>query len=104
VTLDKVICCYPDMPRLVVTSASKARRLYAIVLPRDCAWVRFGLCVANWVVRRLLRRNFQSFAHPIAEVDRLVAEQGLSLHTVDTGWFWSVRVYRRTRSHRAPAH
>ena len=33
VVLDKVICCYPDMPALVQASAAKARRLYAIVVP-----------------------------------------------------------------------
>jgi magnesium-protoporphyrin O-methyltransferase len=39
VTLDKVICCYPDMVTLVRASARKATVLYGIVRPRDAAWV-----------------------------------------------------------------
>src|SRR5258708_39620563 len=31
VTLDRVICCYPDMPALVGLSADRARQLYALV-------------------------------------------------------------------------
>lgn len=35
VTLDRVICCYPDMEALVAGSASKAGRLYGAVFPRE---------------------------------------------------------------------
>jgi 2-polyprenyl-3-methyl-5-hydroxy-6-metoxy-1,4-benzoquinol methylase len=35
VTLDRVICCYDDMDRLVSRSAEKAVRLYGAVYPRD---------------------------------------------------------------------
>lgn len=31
VTLDRVICCYPDMARLVELSAAKAKRVYGLV-------------------------------------------------------------------------
>ena len=33
VTLDKVICCYADMRRLLDQSAGKARKLYAASEP-----------------------------------------------------------------------
>jgi len=48
VTLDKVICCYPDMVTLVRASARKATALYGIVVPRDTAWVRAAISLANW--------------------------------------------------------
>ena len=35
VTLDKVICCYDDMPALVRASARLAGRYYGIIVPRD---------------------------------------------------------------------
>ena len=34
VTLDRVICCYRDMPALVAQSAARARKLYGVVYPR----------------------------------------------------------------------
>jgi magnesium-protoporphyrin O-methyltransferase len=48
VTLDKVICCYPDMVTLVRASARKATALYGIVVPRDTAWVRASVGLVNW--------------------------------------------------------
>jgi len=63
VTLDKVICCYPDMPVLVHESAAKARKLYGIVVPKDSWWVRATARVGNLVLR-VLRFEFEGFVHP----------------------------------------
>src|SRR5262249_4126018 len=38
VTLDRVICCFDDMPALVGLSAARARKWYGIVIPRDTWW------------------------------------------------------------------
>ena len=43
VTLDRVICCYPDMPALVDASAAHARRLFGFVAPRERWLTRIGL-------------------------------------------------------------
>jgi magnesium-protoporphyrin O-methyltransferase len=95
VTLDKVICCYPDMVALVRTSARKAKVLYGIVVPRDTAWVRVSVGVANWFLRRALRWQFSAFAHPHRAIDRVCAEEGLNLDRDDPGLLWCVRLYRR---------
>jgi len=42
VTLDRVLCCYPDMPALVAASTSHARKLYGVIYPRDTWWMRLG--------------------------------------------------------------
>ena len=55
VTLDRVICCYPDLPALVGLSAAHARRVYGLVYPRDTWWVKVGLALGNLALR--LRRN-----------------------------------------------
>lgn len=103
VTLDKVICCYPDMVTLVRTSARKAKVLYGIVVPRDTAWVRVTLRVANWFLRRALRYQFRAFAHPHRAIDRVCAEQGLNLDRDDPGLLWCVRLYRRVPAWISPA-
>ena len=95
VTLDKVICCYPDMVTLVRASARKATALYGIVVPRDTAWVRAAVGLANWFLRRALRRRFQGFVHSHRAIDRLCAEEGLCLDRDDSGMWWCVRLYRR---------
>ena len=98
VTLDKVICCYPDMPALVSASAEKATGLYGIVVPRTAAWVRFGAGIANWFMRNLLRWKLQAFIHPHHAIDSVCAAQGLTLEKDDPGLLLSVRVYRRAAS------
>ena len=95
VTLDKVICCYPDMVTLVRASARKATALYGIVIPRDAAWVRAMVGLVNWFLRRVLRWQFRAFAHSHRAIDRVCAEEGLNLERDDRGLLWCVRLYRR---------
>jgi predicted TPR repeat methyltransferase len=95
VTLDKVICCYPDMVALVRASARKATALYGIVIPRDTAWVRAIVRLTNWFLRRVLRWQFRAFAHSHRAIDGLCAEEGLNLDREDRGVLWCVRLYRR---------
>jgi len=95
VTLDKVICCYPDMVTLVRASAHKATALYGIVVPRDTVWVRAGVALANWFLRHALRCEFRAFAHSHRAIDRVCAEEGLALDRDDPALWWCVRLYRR---------
>jgi 2-polyprenyl-3-methyl-5-hydroxy-6-metoxy-1,4-benzoquinol methylase len=43
VALDRVVCCYPDMPALVGSAAARANRLLGLVYPRDAWWVCLGI-------------------------------------------------------------
>lgn len=94
VTLDRVICCYDDMPALVGPSAAHARRFYGAVFPRDTWWVRAGLAVTNLLLR-LQGSLFRTFAHPTAAVDAAVAQQGLARRFTRETLIWQVVVYAR---------
>lgn len=76
VTLDRVICRYPDMPALVGQSAVKAARLYGAVYPRDVWWVRAIRVVAN-VGLRVTRNPLRLFIHRTAAVEAVVRGGGL---------------------------
>jgi magnesium-protoporphyrin O-methyltransferase len=95
VTLDRVICCYPNMPALVGLSAERARRLYGLVYPRDVAWVRLGLMLVNayyW----LRRSPFRVFAHPTAAVEAQLQSHGLTRRFHATTMVWQVAVFATT--------
>ena len=94
VTLDRVICCYPDMESLVRLSASRARWLYGLVLPRDRAVIRWGLRVLN-VWFRIRGFGYRSFAHPNRRVDALAAEAGLRVAREVETFVWRVVLYER---------
>ena len=98
VTLDKVICCYPDMPALVRASAVKATAIYGISIPSDAAWVGFAARIANWFMRTVLRWDFQGYIYAHAAIDAICAEQGLTLAKNDPGALLCIRVYRREPS------
>ena len=42
VTLDKVVCCYGDMPALIGRAAERARRAVGLVYPRQTWWNRLA--------------------------------------------------------------
>ena len=48
VTLDKVICCYDDMSELVMLSSKLARKIYAVIYPRDVWWTNLALPFMNF--------------------------------------------------------
>jgi hypothetical protein len=95
VTLDRVICCYPDMEALVGRSAERARRLYGLVYPRDAWWLKLGFRATN-LGMRIARWDFRVYAHPTADVDAAVRRRGLAprLHR-RVGPVWQVAVYAR---------
>jgi magnesium-protoporphyrin O-methyltransferase len=95
VTLDRVICCYPDMPTLVDLSADRARRLYGLVFPREHLLMRVARPIINtW--SRLKRSPMRFFLHGPREVDRRVRERGLSPVARARTLLWNVVVYRRS--------
>jgi len=95
VTLDRVICCYPDMEALVAESAGRARTAYGIVLPRDRRGARWAIALNNaWY--RIRRKAYRGFIHPTARVDEIAAANGLRLRAERHTWIWRVAVYDRT--------
>jgi SAM-dependent methyltransferase len=94
VTLDRVICCFDDMPALVSLSAARAGRLYGLVMPRDVWWVRLLGWVRNGL-RRLTRSPLRFFIYATADVDAVVRAQGLEQRSVQMAGMWQVMLYAR---------
>jgi magnesium-protoporphyrin O-methyltransferase len=94
VTLDRVICCYHDMPRLVRPSAERARRLYGAVYPRGNRWMRTGIAVIN-VLQRLKGSDFRVFVHEPAAIDAVLHAAGLTRRSMRRTLAWEVVVYER---------
>jgi magnesium-protoporphyrin O-methyltransferase len=94
VTLDRVVCCYHDMPSLVSLSAARAHRVYGAVFPRDTWWNAIGIMLVN-AVSRLRRSPFRSFLHPPAQIDALLRAAGLHLTSARQTLVWRVAVYSR---------
>jgi magnesium-protoporphyrin O-methyltransferase len=94
VTLDRVICCYDDMPGLVGLSASRASRLYGLVYPRETWWTKAGLGAANFLFR-LQGNPFRAFVHPTGAVEDVLSRHGLKRRFHRQTILWQVAVFAR---------
>jgi len=96
VTLDRVICCYPDVEALVDLSAAHAQWLYGLVYPRRTWWLRPAFRLAN-VILRLRGSSFRAFLHPPEVVEAVVERNGLRRVFLQFVGIWQVAVYARGR-------
>jgi magnesium-protoporphyrin O-methyltransferase len=94
VTLDRVICCYPDMERLVGLSADKTRRLLGAVYPRAGWWMRVAVEGVN-LVSRIRRSDFRTYLHAPASIDAVLRAHGLERRLFRRTLGWEVVVYAR---------
>jgi 2-polyprenyl-3-methyl-5-hydroxy-6-metoxy-1,4-benzoquinol methylase len=97
VTLDRVVCCYPDFRRLLQAAAEHSQRALAFTYPRETWYMRVGLKVINFF-QALRRDPFRVFLHPIAEMDSLLETEGFERVTFRRLFVWEMALYRRTRS------
>jgi SAM-dependent methyltransferase len=94
VTMDRVLCCYRDMPALVAAAAAHARRMLGLVYPRDAWWNRVMARLIGawgWLTRDTTRWHL----HDDREIDRLLRALGFSRHQVARDLIWQVVVYER---------
>jgi magnesium-protoporphyrin O-methyltransferase len=94
VTLDRVVCCYPDFRTLLEAAADHSRKALALTYPRETWYMRFGLRVINFF-QRLRRDPFRVFLHPIADMDSLIKKDGFERVSVRRLFVWEMALYRR---------
>ena len=95
VTLDRVICCYPDMPKLVSLSAAKAGRIYGLVYPRLNVIMRLARPLIN-LHNRIKRSPFRFYLHSPAEVDRILRDCGFRRLCESRTPLWHIVVFVRS--------
>lgn len=94
VTLDRVICCYPDVEALIAATAARARTVYGLVLPRDRWLIRTGTRLVNlWF--RIRRSAYRSYAHANPRIDEWLAAIGLRPKQEGRTFLWRVVIYDR---------
>ena len=95
VTLDRVVCCYPDFRRLLKAAAEHSQRALAFTYPREIWYLRIGLKIANFF-QRLRRDPFRVFLHPVNEMDELLKKEGFKRVSLRRLFVWEVALYQRT--------
>ena len=94
VTLDRVVCCYPDFRRLLKAAAEHSEHALALTYPRETWYMRFGLRAIN-LFQRLRKDPFRVFLHPVAEMDALLTREGLKRVSLHRLFVWEMALYQR---------
>lgn len=94
VVLHRVVCCYPDVTRLLGSAADHARRQSVFSHPPRNALSRAVVGTEN-LVSRLSGRDFRTFAHPPESMLAVLAEHGLRTPATHRGRVWRVGALSR---------
>jgi SAM-dependent methyltransferase len=94
VTLDRVVCCYPNAEALLDQAARHSRGCLALSYPRDVWYVRTALALEN-ALRRVRGNPFRTFVHSPALMARILTRAGFILRSRRETTTWSADVYVR---------
>lgn len=94
VTLDKVICCYPDSEKLLKASLQKCTGLYGLVYPRTHFISKTGFTLVNFWFR-LKRLEFRTYIHDPEAVERIIRKHGFRLHSKQKTILWQVLLFEK---------
>jgi 16S rRNA G966 N2-methylase RsmD len=95
VIMNRVICCYGDMPRLAGAAADHTRQLLVMSYPKRAWWTVIGLAIANFMLWAT-RREFHIFLHPPSQILATSERHGLKPELDQRGLLWTVSALRRT--------
>jgi 2-polyprenyl-3-methyl-5-hydroxy-6-metoxy-1,4-benzoquinol methylase len=96
VTLDRVVCCYPDGEMLLREAAGRARQLLAFTYPQDRWYVRTLILLENFW-QRLRGKEFRAFVHAPERMGAVLEAAGLVRATRRETLVWTLDLYRRVR-------
>src|SRR5437868_717358 len=94
VTLNRVVCCYPDAEALLRGAAARTRRLVAFSYPRD-RWYMWIMTVLENFWRRLRGSSFRIFVHPPERMEAVLEAAGLVRVARRGTLVWVLDLYRR---------
>ena len=94
VVLNRVICCYPWMDRMMDAALGKTDWLLAIAVPRDHVFARVFVSAGN-AINRFRNCGFQAYVHQVDHIERRATESGLRRVYLRQGLIWRGLVFER---------
>lgn len=94
VTLDRVVCCYPDFKSLLKAAAGHSLRVLALTYPRETWYFKLGVKILNFI-QSLRNDPFRGYIHPVAEMDSLIQQEGFERVSLRRLFVWEMAFYQR---------
>ena len=94
VTLDRVVCCYPDAEALLRGAAARTRQRLAFTYPRNRWHVRMMVAIENFW-RRLTSSKFRAFVHSPQRMGAVLETAGFVRASHRDTFMWTLDLYSR---------
>ena len=94
VTLNRVVCCYPDVDALLSAASARARRLITFTYPRDLWYVRAAIVLENFWYR-LSGNPFRAYFHSPQHMASLLETAGFVRAERRESLAWALDLYQR---------
>lgn len=97
VVLDRVMCCYPDLDRLLANAMAAAGSRFAFSVPNSRGWrgVLTRIVIPlEFVVTTLQRVQCRAFVHSLDTIEGRLKSEGFTLKSRTNG-FWYTAVWER---------
>lgn len=99
VVLDRVLCCYPDLDRLLGNSVAAAKERYVFSVPASSGWR--GLANRSWIrledaTEAVRGRPCRGYVHDIRRIEARLMDAGFRRTRSSVERLWYVAVFDRT--------
>jgi SAM-dependent methyltransferase len=95
VVMNRVICCYADMPKLAGAAAEHARGMLVMSFPNRRWWTLLGVTLTN-LGFSVFGMQFRVFLHKPSQILAAVEERGFKTRLNQPGLLWQVVALERT--------
>jgi SAM-dependent methyltransferase len=98
VILDRVMCCYPDVERLLANTLPAATQIYAFTVPTSRGWQGVVARLDEWVENAsntLRGRPCPGYVHDLDLIEERLTAAGFRLRHRDRQRLWRIAIYER---------
>ncbi len=90
--MDKVVCCYEDLPALLRTATSRTKRLLALSHPTD-NWLMRPIFMTQIFFSKIFRMEFRPWWHDWGRLEEMLSAEGMRLMRRERMLMWTVLVF-----------
>ncbi len=94
ITLDKVVCCYPNYKEILELTCEKSTGHISLSYPMD-GIISQTLRWFGDLYFRLVKNPYRPFVHPVKDIRNVFAERGYQRIAHDLAFPWHVETYAR---------
>ena len=94
ITLDKVVCCYPNFKEILAATCDKAREGVSLSYPMD-GFIAQAIRNIGTLFFMLKGNPFRPYIHPVKDIRKIFAEKGFTRIAHDISFPWHVETYAR---------